>query len=303
MGMKQIARSLVAGVSACALAGCTSTYSFAPPSVELTKSVSADQRNCGKAGGKGQDLSSTAVDKAIQLAENFTVAYRCATRELANGRMDFEIPSFLALAGGTTAAALGAGSSVAIATGTTSALFGAGQGYFDPKAKFAAVRAGQNASTCVLSVASGGEGFMIKQKVAQVGLINMQLDDSIRTAPDDDQRAKFSREKEFTSLIAGMAFNEEARFYNSVYASLLSIDIIVSEKIANAGKLELEDLKKRLEEVQKPPAGPSPNPMMPGQFGILGTTPMGEFLAAAAYPVDFPAFEKKLQECVIRAHG
>lgn len=165
--MKTLSILLTSG--ALCLQGCA-TYSFAPPKVELTKV--SDERakfnsHCGV----------TATDETIKadlagadhLIDNYLFAYRCAARQVANGRAHFEIPAMLVAIGGAAAAAFGAPADVAIATGATVAGLGSFKSYYAPRDKVPVLAASVDALICVrnASVGLAGYGSSVIDKAAE----------------------------------------------------------------------------------------------------------------------------------------
>ncbi len=127
------------------LQGCA-TYSFSPPSVETTHIAAEGQEfntNCSIGiktnedgyGSNGKPITHD-IDGASNLTNNFLLAYRCAARQVANGRQHFEVPSLLVTLGGVTAAAFGAPAGVAIGTGAATAGLNSAKSYYAPRDKF-----------------------------------------------------------------------------------------------------------------------------------------------------------------------
>jgi hypothetical protein len=159
------------------LQGCA-TYSFAPPRVETSRIAAEGQKfntNCSisierdKLGDfpNGKPIKHD-IDGASNLADNFLLAYRCAARQVANGRQHFEIPTLLTTLGGVTAAAFGAPAGVAIGTGAATAGLNSAKSYYAPRDKLPILAAAVDAITCVKnqSVATDAYGSTLITKAA-----------------------------------------------------------------------------------------------------------------------------------------
>lgn len=146
---KAIAALLVAApLSACA------TTSFAPPAVNpQIKAHVAGASGC-LPGTAGAEIAPT-VDGAMTLIDNYIFSYRCAERQLADGRRYFQIPSFLAAVGGLIGPTLGMSNNAVLLTGTGAGVLNTGNSYFDPKAKAGMVGSATRALACIKTEATG----------------------------------------------------------------------------------------------------------------------------------------------------
>ena len=137
------------------LAACATT-SFAPPEV-LTQEKAAGQY--GARCAPGRLASRVNIDQnvtgAIDLTDNFVLAYRCAERELANGRRTFEIPAILAAVAGLAGPSFGLSSRGVLATGVGAGILNSGNSYFAPKAKAALVDSALRAVLCIKTESVG----------------------------------------------------------------------------------------------------------------------------------------------------
>lgn len=151
--------------SALALSGCAST-SFAPPEVSLSRQMGEQSaaENCLAPAGGGAIAHD--VPGALLLIDNFLGAYRCTLRVAADGRRGFQIPSFLALVGSTTAVALGGGADWAIAGGAANSVFTAGNDYFDPVEQTEILDDAIEALDCVQMEAVGVQAFVTAPEAA-----------------------------------------------------------------------------------------------------------------------------------------
>src|SRR4051794_26628731 len=142
------------------LAACQS-FSFAPPSVRTDIQVARydDKLDCKAVpkSGNGTTIEiQPTVLGAIDLINNFTLAYRCAEQDLANARQYFEVPAFLAAAAGLIGrSAFAFSSQDVLKLGAAGAVLGAGNSYYAPKAKAGFVSSALRAVLCVKTTAVG----------------------------------------------------------------------------------------------------------------------------------------------------
>ena len=80
------------------LSACTTT-SFAPPPVNPQLKANVTGSSGCLPGNAGEEIRQN-VDGAMTLIDNFIFSYRCAERELTNGRRYFPVPAFFAAVGG-----------------------------------------------------------------------------------------------------------------------------------------------------------------------------------------------------------
>lgn len=253
------------------LAGCT-TLSFAPPAVEGAMIVS-DTGRCGKP--SKTMIAARTVNGALDLTENYRIAYGCAAAELANGRRYFEVPSALALAGGATATALGAGANVAIATGAGSAISSHGNSYFAPKAKAHILAGAFNAVVCIKQEASGITAL-------NVGAGERAL--SLAGAPS-------------------VTFSPEVQYYQLVSAALQNVHSILAERLSSIGSYapdmlakEIAQLAKEEEEAESPSAQQAADKAAKALSLNATADP-----AVATAIVEISKLQPRLKLCVIEA--
>jgi len=259
-----------------ALSGCATT-SFAPPSVYEDKAVAADGK-CPVTEPTGSTVGPN-VTGALQIVDNYRLAYNCAFRDLANGRQAFEVPSALALAGGATAAALGAGADVAIATGATSSVFNRGNSYYDPKNKAQIVAAALDAVICIKREASG-VGGEVKGGVQPM--------------------------TKLAALRGGGAvdLNPELQYFQLVTANLQTVHAILGERLMSVGSFSpsaiADDIRKLSEELAK--AEDAATQMaVENDLMSLGLDSKNGLNAAVTSQISLKELAPKLELCTLRA--
>ena len=147
--------------ASCALAlGACSTFSFAPPVVEIDRPVSgAGGAFCGFDPQSDADLLKKDMNGALALVHNFLVTYRCAAREAADGRQVFEVPSLLALAIAGLGPSFGLDEDGRLAAVGGAAVYARGNSYYAPKDKARFLDSALDAVICVKTRAVG-VGFL-----------------------------------------------------------------------------------------------------------------------------------------------
>src|SRR4051812_9321289 len=135
------------------LAGCATT-SFAPPAVNPQMKA-----NMGGASGCTPGAAGTAIPRSVEgamtLTDNYIFAYRCAERELAQGRQYFQIPSFLAAAAGLLGPTLGMSNDAVLLAGAGAGVLNTGNSYWAPRAKAGVVNSARRAVICIKTEAVG----------------------------------------------------------------------------------------------------------------------------------------------------
>lgn len=171
------------------------------------------------------------ADDALKLTDNFIYYYRCASHSAGNGRQIFEVPSFLALVGTTTAAAFGAGKDVVIAGGAANATLDGGKDYYSPLQKAAIYDSALDAYLCIKSVASGTKPFAVGADDALSGTTDKALSEK-----------------------AGY-FSAERQFFEMVSAALFSVERVAGDRIRNSANYDpagvvaqIKNLSKEVEE-------------------------------------------------------
>lgn len=140
-------------VAAATLSGCT-TFSFAPPSVQTDYKMAPSQSVCGHSPTTGSQIYKD-FRGARDLIDNFTTAYRCASREAADGRQIFEVPSFLALVAAAIGPTFGLTNDGRLAAAAAAAVYGRANSYYAPREKMPALDAALDAVLCVKSESIG----------------------------------------------------------------------------------------------------------------------------------------------------
>lgn len=265
------------------LAGCAST-SFAPPSINTTHAL-ADDGACKRS--SATSITPNTADGARQLIDNYFVAYDCASRNLANGRQGFEIPSALALAGGAAAAAFGAGPDVAIATGGAAALFTRGNSYWAPKAKRHIVSAALSAVVCIQQEAVGipALDFSTAKSASQkfgVAASNTERDDP-----------------------PALRFDPELQYYQMVKAALRETHLILGERLDSVGSYSAGAIASDINDLAKKKAAAESPEAQQNAKDAVGPPPTGATDADKAVVVnsivELGKLQPRLQLCVVRA--
>lgn len=267
------------------LSGCTSTYSFAPPAVNVSKLASQSGKGGCTFTDSDTDISAATMDNARKLVDNFILSYRCAVGELADGRRDFEIPALLSTVGGAAAAALGAGTNVAIATGTTGALYTSGKSYFDPKAKAHIVSGGVDALLCIKMASSGVTAYEIGR-----------FQEVISTKAQSFKAAG-------ARIPSEIEFSPEQQYYEMVATALMSVENVMLQRLSSVGQYspdaiitEIKALDKKTEDAGSDSAKTNAT----NQVKAL-TDDTAKQAAVADTIVKLAELRPILQSCVIRA--
>lgn len=262
------------------LSAC-STTSFAPPMVARDK-VIADRGSCpAKTNSDSADITED-VAGALRLVENHISVYECTQRDLANGRQVFEVPSALALAGGATAAALGAGSTVAIATGAGAATLDRGNSYYAPKDKAHLVAAAYDAVSCIKQEASGITALNVE--ASQLTIENKSAGANLTGA-------------------GSVRFSPEFQYYQMVSSALDNVRAILASRMSSAGtyapKLlaqEITDLAKEVEEAKSAAAA---NAAAADVASLTGSSTADPTLVKGL--LELGELQPKLELCVVRS--
>ena len=221
------------------LSGCA-TYSFAPPSVDMRRVAEEGHNlnsNCSI--GESDEVIAHNIAGAGQLIDNFLLSYRCAARQVANGRQHFEIPSLLVTLGGVTAAAFGAPAGVAIGTGAAAAGLNSAKTYYAPRDKLPIMAAAVDALTCVKneSVATDSYGSSLLQKVAG---------DAPGKTPAISAAAAAGADNGTSVAITAVD-----QYFTLVESALLSIENITAQRLSSVGGYAPDALISEIKDVQK----------------------------------------------------
>jgi hypothetical protein len=256
------------------LSAC-STFSFAPPPVNLVNAMESQGSNrdfsqyCTpeeievnaqgqwESGGSNRILIQRDAQGALRLIENFLLYYRCSSHRAANGRQFFEVPAFAAVAGTATAAAFGAGADVITAGGASNAILNGAKGYYAPKEKAAIYDSALDAIICIKTEAVGIEAINLQQTSASeaVKADELQAADLARKAAKQNplgvRAPAVAQEKVVTedgkqagvaiiaasnnSIPDGVTFTASRRYFELVSASLFSVERILAQRLREVG--------------------------------------------------------------------
>jgi len=267
------------------LSAC-STFSFSPPHVDLHQKMTGAslKADCTLTQGTGAELPEN-VAGARALIRNYFDAYECAMRVSANGRQAFEIPAFLALAGTTTAVALGAGPNVAIAGGAGNSIFSAGKNYYDPRQQTAILGDAIDALSCLQSEAIGISPTVIEAVSEQ------QADRGFRSASTGGGTVQVT---------------VEVQYFDMIYAKLANIHAIATDRLATRGNLnagsvasEIELLANKVREAEEAKRKAKEDP--PTTITALSDEKAQLVQDAQSVQLDLNVLEPKLAKCVVRA--
>ena len=218
------------------LAGCATT-SFAPPIVNMDRELKATgtqtflyavctPKEVGSAGGISPN-----VDGALKLINNYILTYSCQQDRAAEGRQFFEVPGFLASAGGAIAAAFGAPAAVAIGTGAAGAVLGQGKSYYAPKDKAKVLGDALRALHCIENEAVGIDGPTLTAiSDVQQSAASGALEPPVSTPGITGAQGGASQSGPSVTV------PYERTYYNLISTALWSVRGIVSDRLSNAGK-------------------------------------------------------------------
>ncbi|HEX2764427.1 MAG TPA: hypothetical protein VHM92_11395 [Allosphingosinicella sp.] len=260
-------------LAAVPLSACAS-LSFAPPGVSV-KQVDTGRRASGDCvASVGGDTIGRGVANAQKLIDNFIDAYRCARSSAANGRQIFEVPSFLALVGGATAAALGAGRDVAILTGAANSALTGGKAYYVPQEKADIFDHALDALLCIKTQSVGVDAFTIGKKAekqrAEAAAAETSGDGGSVNIPYDEQ------------------------YYVMIEAALLSVERVLAQQLSESGKFDPAGIVAQIEKLSKEAADAR------GE----GTDEAGKSLDRSGdqyAQVQLKVLKAELDKCVVRA--
>ena len=225
-------------VMAVGLSGCATT-SFAPPQVRMDREVKAKNSQTFFNAICTPDKADTNrrihrnTEGALLLISNYVLVYRCQADRAAEGRQFFEVPGFLATAGGAVAAALGAGTNVAIGTGAAGAILGQGKSYYAPKDKAVVLNDGVDALLCVQNEAVGIDAYTLK------ALSNAQQETGVGNAgPPAPTESGDEPSKPNTPAPEGpeVYVSAERQYFEMVRTALIAVERVVAQRLSDAGK-------------------------------------------------------------------
>lgn len=229
---------LLTSVALVGLSGCATT-SFAPPQVRMDREVRATNSQtffnavCTPSDLKNYPKIRRDTQGALLLISNYVLVYRCQADRAAEGRQFFEVPGFLAVAGGAVAAALGAGTNVAIGTGAASAILGQGKSYYAPKDKAVVLNDGVDALLCVQNEAVGIDAYTLKalsnaQQATGVGTVGPPAP----TVAGDETDTPNPPAPEGPEVY----ISAQRQYFEMVRTALIAVERVVASRLSNAGK-------------------------------------------------------------------
>ena len=290
------------------LTGCA-TFSFAPPSVNLEKRVSAaSSTSCTATPGSELVNDHNSVEGTLFLIDNYAQAYGCALATTSNGRQLFQIPSHLAALVGVGGAAFGGGKDLALSAGIAASAFNSGNAYWAPQDKAVVIDSAYDAILCIRAEA--------------VGMPFIETRDG-KPAEIEEAGGKT------------ISIDARWRFYGLISAALRQVDRLAASRLRSIGKFdpaglvaEIEALNKKIAEAEKdrgtdnpapnptPSPSPSPSPtpspaasdnpggppqVTDGETGGNGAAKPRARAGTDHYPLDLELLAPKIQRCVVRA--
>jgi len=291
------------------LGGCA-IYNFAPPNVDVRYAVEEGgglNTQC-RIHPNTQRVIEPDIKGASILIENFSLAYRCAARQLADGRQHFEVPALLATLGGTTAAAFGAPASVAIGTGAGVAGLNGAKSYYAPKDKLSVLVAAVDAIHCIrnASVAVDSFGSTILTAAAPT------RDTQAGGAPDARAAAAATLRDNPAGSVSITAISQ---YFALIQDALLAVENIVAQRLASAGAYapdaivnELKSIAvKKDEQSADTPDNTQKKATIKAQAALVArSVPTGVDEASKAAAVtsvllQIDKLKPQLDECIVRA--
>jgi hypothetical protein len=245
-----------------ATTGCATT-SFAPPIVNLENELHFNRTQSfwnARCSAKPDPNDKTTLKRntngALLLISNYLLTYRCQRDRASEGRQFFEVPGFLAAAGGATAAALGAGPHVAIGTGATSAILGQGKSYYAPKDKAVVLNDGLDALLCIQNEAVGIDPYTLKT-------LSAAQDAGGAGKPDQPPPPVAGTETGVGNAEAPrpepqISVSSERQYFEMIRTALFSVESVVANRLSAAGTpfdasgviAEIEALSKKAKDEQ-----------------------------------------------------
>jgi hypothetical protein len=264
------------------LSACATT-SFAPPPVN-TQSKVVEQTGIACA-TNAADASGAVFQEnvagATQLVSNFVLAYRCAERELANGRQAFQVPAFFAAVAGLAGPTFGLTNDAILASGIGAGVLNSGNSYYAPRNKAAVVGSALRAVLCIKTEAAGVGYFkhtkdpLAKQLDAQASS-TVQDAEQLLEAEYNMLSTELSRGRNVQPLIEGnltqrrmltaqrvnmlmsqasasgtVSVSAQQQYFQMVSGALFSVESILAERLRDAGSVDTSDTFSRLKELVK----------------------------------------------------
>ena len=262
-------------VTTCLLSLCScATLSFAPPQVRHDREIYADNEQtffnatCTPNHADTNPLIKKNVEGALALIDNYILTYRCQRDRAAEGRQFFEVPAFLATAGGVAAAAFGAPADVAIGTSAGAAALAQGKSYYAPKDKGKVLADGLKAMLCIHNEAVGIDGPTIEaiSQVQKNSGTTPPPQEPPKDPPKDPPNTGIAATSTGTVDKAGdeddgpiISVPYDRQYFNMIATSLWSVEQVVSDRLSDSGAqfdmsgvvAELDKLKQEAADKEK----------------------------------------------------
>ena len=157
--------------------GACATASFAPPGVDrFNRMTSPIASSCATVRNVTARTIERDIQGALDLMDNFELAYSCAGSDLDNGRRYFEVPAFLLGVAGLVGPSLGLGPDGKLLAGTGAGVLGYGNNYFAPKIKAGIVNAAHRAVVCMQTESVGIGAFKNKPDPTATAKLDAQIE-------------------------------------------------------------------------------------------------------------------------------
>lgn len=324
-------RLFVAGVAGLALSGCTTT-SFAPPDIEMRKKVTAIEAGTCVVRTESGEVDEN-VAGAMTLIDNVLASYHCASRDVANGRQAFEIPSFLALvAAGIGGPVYGLSENEVLAAGAYSAVMGRANSYFAPKDKANVLLAAIDGVVCIQNASvgydyfdpyAGGSGAgadllgdasvqhdalkVVRETIATIeadmkesGITDARAQ-ALKAQREDlkNLETALGREVAVRALNAGITIDPALAYFKLVKGGLYQVDRVIAKRLSESGTFDAAGIAAELEKYNGRQAQAEDD-----QKGLIDGTksgPIGLNAKEALINVELDELGAKIQKCVVLA--
>jgi hypothetical protein len=277
------------------IGGCT-TASFAPPQVELANKVSGARKSQCRA-----EITDTTIEPdiagALDLTNNFILAYRCAEREAADGRQIFQVPSFLAVVGAAIGPTFGLTKNGGIAAAGSAAVLNAGNTYYAPKQKTEVLDSALDALLCIKTEAVGVSFFDTRESAGAGNGLKFQSPTS-------------SESNDYVEV------DVKRQYFEMVTAGLMQVERILAKRFSDIGPFDVAGVMAELQKLQKEEdTAPQSIPELTtaitnletearGQDGPGHTATRAKIVALQnqrAIRIEMKQLQPKIQKCILRA--
>jgi len=306
------------------MSGC-STFSFAPPKVNLDKEIEgASATNCSL--NPGNNLITKDFNGALSLINNFLLTYRCSSREAADGRQIFQVPSFLAIITGAIGPSFGLSDDGALAAAAGAGAYGQANSYYAPVDKADQLNSAIDAITCIKLESVGIAGFDIngeaKSKAPEGDSTKdrtRELEGLLKNLPNLSEL----RRSEILDMFGEndgnpsgyVEITAQRQYFELVSGALMSVERILAKRFNRSGSFdasslvaEIEKLAKKAEEAagEGNDAGDSPPLEAALKTEMKKSIQSGNFAQFAKarqqlIKLQIPDLQPKLQKCVVLA--